>query len=179
MDAAASRRWIGLGHSTERQDQCHREATVQDPAHSRSPYVYLGSSLGSFDSGDKGNSLERGLPTVWLGLDRGNPEAAFVTHEPLSKPAVRRAASRMSRGVFDTHGNVWEWCCDGKRTHDAPAHVDPEGPVAAHDVGVLRGCSRNNGPASLRAAYRLDKSPDSPHVLLRALDREITTRARP
>ena len=55
-------------------------------------------------------------------------------------------------GLYDTLGNVWEWCQDGQRTYTA-AQTDPNG--AERPERVIRGGSWvDTGPGYVRAAYR-------------------------
>ena len=62
-------------------------------------------------------------------------------------------------GLFDTHGNAWEWCQDAFQPHPKTADdklvPDPEGgPVDDKTPRVLRGGGYNNPPLHLRAANR-------------------------
>jgi formylglycine-generating enzyme required for sulfatase activity len=64
-------------------------------------------------------------------------------------------------GLYDMHGNVWEWCSDG---YDADYYK--EAPVAdprrleGATRRVLRGGSWDNRPKDLRLAYRAPLLPD-------------------
>jgi len=63
-------------------------------------------------------------------------------------------------GLYDMHGNVWEWCWDGYDANyykQSPA-VDPHGPgVVAHRV--IRGGSLEDGPQFARSALRHGSTP--------------------
>jgi formylglycine-generating enzyme required for sulfatase activity len=63
-------------------------------------------------------------------------------------------------GLYDMHGNVWEWCQDwyGENYYSQRSEVDPKGP----DTGtarVLRGGSWFNLPRICRSASRLRLTP--------------------
>jgi formylglycine-generating enzyme required for sulfatase activity len=66
-------------------------------------------------------------------------------------------------GVFDMHGNVWEWCEDGWSDNYKNASSDGSGSVLlAPNSGahVLRGGSWVNYPNNCRSAYRLRSNAD-------------------
>ena len=46
-------------------------------------------------------------------------------------------------GLFDMHGNVYEWCLDGLRSYSSGDIRDPLGPQSENDARVLRGGSGN------------------------------------
>ena len=65
-----------------------------------------------------------------------------------------------SWGLYEMHGNVSEWCRDGRRTYVASSSVlaDPEGPVDG--ARVLRGGSCFDSAGFARAAFRIEYTPE-------------------
>jgi formylglycine-generating enzyme required for sulfatase activity len=70
-------------------------------------------------------------------------------------------------GLYDMHGNVWEWCWDGFDAdyyERSPAN-DPRGPERAASR-VIRGGSWLNDPYLPRSAYRFWELPESQRTYL-------------
>lgn len=62
-------------------------------------------------------------------------------------------------GLYDMHGNVYEWCSDWYGDYESGLAVDPTGAKTGSDR-VCRGGSWSNAPPSCRSAYRYGDSPD-------------------
>ncbi len=63
-------------------------------------------------------------------------------------------------GLYDMHGNAWQWCSDryGPKGYTPAAKDDPPGPISG-DLRVLRGGSWVDGPIYTRSAKRSGLTP--------------------
>jgi formylglycine-generating enzyme required for sulfatase activity len=62
-------------------------------------------------------------------------------------------------GLYDVHGNVWEWCWDGQRKYRSADCVDPLGSLDPGASRVLRGGSWDYWARDCRSAYRAAIAP--------------------
>jgi formylglycine-generating enzyme required for sulfatase activity len=62
-------------------------------------------------------------------------------------------------GLYDMHGNVWEWCLDWYDKYSNDAVEDPVGPVLA-EYRLIRGGSWSSNASSCRSAFRGGVKPE-------------------
>lgn len=93
---------------------------------------------GAYSFGDDATQLDR---HAWYDGNSGR-----TTH-----PVGQKAPNAF--GLYDMHGNVYEWCWDGFAPYDAKAAVDPVGPFEA-SARVYRGGNWGSDPRCARSAIR-------------------------
>ena len=64
-----------------------------------------------------------------------------------------------SWGLYEMHGNVWEWCADWYGDYPVEAVIDPSG-LVTEQRRVLRGGAWYSTAGGVRSAFRLGYDPD-------------------
>ena len=91
--------------------------------------------------------------------DGNFPYAGSIPQKFLEKTSPVGSYQANSLGLFDTHGNVFEWCWDWYDYYLHEDNINPAGPVSG-TFRVIRGGSWANSGVALRSAYRGIYFPD-------------------
>jgi formylglycine-generating enzyme required for sulfatase activity len=120
--------------------------TYRLPTEAEWEYACRAGTTTKWYCGDKEDELAR---VAWYGKDSA---MGSTTHPVGAKEAN-------AWGLFDIHGNVWEWCQDWWGPYSRDEAIDPTGPS---DVAfpVYRGGCWDLRAESCRSAYRCRYEPD-------------------
>jgi formylglycine-generating enzyme required for sulfatase activity len=114
------------------------------PTEAEWEYACRAGTTTRFCSGDAESDLES---VAWNAANSGGQTHAVGQKKP------------NAWGLYDMHGNVWEWTQDSYEPYKAGAATDPQGPAQGGER-VLRGGSWKDSPWHCRSAIRLWNPPD-------------------
>jgi formylglycine-generating enzyme required for sulfatase activity len=98
------------------------------------------------------------LGTEQANYDGNNPQTGCPKGEYRRKTMRVGSFSPNAWGLYDMHGNVWEWVQDWKGDYPSGSVNDPEGPSSG-SYRVYRGGSWDNSARVCRSAIRLHSFP--------------------
>jgi formylglycine-generating enzyme required for sulfatase activity len=101
------------------------------------------------------------LTSMQANFNGNYPYGTTLKGPYLEKTSVVASYPPNTWGLYDMHGNVWEWCADWKEDK-LYGGTDPRGPTMR--VGrVLRGGSWDGSAAGCRSADRSSNAPSNRH----------------
>lgn len=83
-----------------------------------------------------------------------NGHYADNSQTPLVKTQPVGSYAPNAWGLYDMHGNVFEWCLDGLRTYTGDPITDPLGSTTPGAGRVVRGCGWSGSAQDCRSAFR-------------------------
>ncbi|HEY3324997.1 MAG TPA: SUMF1/EgtB/PvdO family nonheme iron enzyme [Planctomycetota bacterium] len=116
---------------------------VRLPTDAEREYACRAGTTTLYYTGDSEDDLDK---AAWYGV------YSFGTTHPVGQKLPN------AWGLYDMHGNVWEWCSDWYEEYKPDAVINPQGPSEGLRR-VLRGSAWNHLAPDCRAAYRIGFYP--------------------
>lgn len=91
--------------------------------------------------------------------DGNYPYGTSVKGPDVGKTTAVGSYTANSWGLFDMHGNVWEWCADWYGEYASGSATNPQGATSGSER-VIRGGGWADGTENGRSASRLGGTPD-------------------
>jgi sulfatase modifying factor 1 len=161
-DAVAYCRWM-----TEEYSKRGQKSVCRLPTEAEWEYACCAGSTTRYATGDTprsvngfGNVMEASFEAEFTSGDFVN-EPPFSFNDGAAFTSVAGKYKPNAFGLYDMHGNVYEWCSDwyDENYYASSPATDPRGPDSG-SFRVLRGGSWHSGPYYVRCASRNLITPD-------------------
>jgi formylglycine-generating enzyme required for sulfatase activity len=122
------------------------------PTEAQWEYACRASSTTAYGFGDSPEQLK---DYAWFGavlIEDGLTASSGKTTNPVGRKKAN------AWGLYDMHGNVWEWCSDWYGGYPSGSVTDPTG-ANNGSLRVYRGGGWSIGAKCCRSAFRLNDSP--------------------
>ena len=116
--------------------------TYRLPTEAEWEYACRAGTITSYSFGNAINLTQANISASGAGKDS----------QPIKRTEEVGSYPPNSFGLYDMHGNVWEWCSDGKREYTRSSQTDPNGGHAMHYV--IRGGGWDFPAQFCRSDYR-------------------------
>jgi formylglycine-generating enzyme required for sulfatase activity len=132
--------------------------TFQSPSEAQWEYACRAGTTTPYHFGNQLNGTQANCNgNVPYGTDKKGPN--------LKKTTLVGKYQANAWGLYDMHGNVWEWCSDWHGDYPTGSVTDPIGP-ATGSIRVIRGGCWINGAVICRSAYRFGDVPSFRFLIL-------------
>ena len=146
------------------QEFCRR-TRLRLPTEAQWEYACRGGNSGEYCFGDDAAQLG---DYAWYTGNSGKCSGYFNARSPdYSEWETHPVGEKMPNayGLYDMHGNVWDWCADWYGKYPQGKVTDPTGPNNGSNR-VLRGGSFRSKTMRIRSAYRNRRNPENCHINL-------------
>ena len=130
------------------------------PTEAEWEYSCRAGTKGRFYSGDDAEALKGVANVLDASFKKIHPQASYAAAwddgYPFTAPVGKFKPNAF--GLYDMHGNVWQWCADWYGLYPRAKVVDPQGPQTGKQR-VVRGGSFLLQPKYVRSADRGKRMP--------------------
>lgn len=140
--------WLEIQEFLKRLN-AHQGAKYRLPSEAEWEYACRAGSKSAFCFGDHESQLAE------YGWFEDNSQQGYELKQ--THPVALLSANAW--GLYDMHGNIWEWVMDGYEAHHISAATDPTGSFDS-DTKVIKGGRWNSPASSCRSASRSQLEPD-------------------
>ncbi len=130
------------------------------PTESEWEYACRGGTASAYNSGSNSAAAGQLNPYAWYGVYYNSGSWIVGTSGGTTHAVGQKTPN--AYGLYDMHGNVWEWCQDWHGSYPAGPVTDPQGPVSG-SFRVFRGGCWSSFAQYCRSAFRFNFVPSSPY----------------